>query len=170
MTTHEPQKLLLFVYGTLKRGFTNHAKYCRGVRSVEVAAVVGRLYRLPVGYPMLVVPRQSVLEWGSINRSDDLESSTCRQTLPDAEWNSRLKQYGDDWQLVHGEILEFDASLAQLADLDQLEEYEPDGHRHYERVVVPARCHDGRVHTVWTYTAPRSGPTPNARLLDGSWP
>lgn len=52
--------LRLFVYGSLKRGFDNHHRYCRGVRSVEETNTAGKLYRLPTGYPALVLPRKPV--------------------------------------------------------------------------------------------------------------
>lgn len=38
--------LRLFVYGTLKRGYWNHQRFCAQARSIEPAVVWGRLYHL----------------------------------------------------------------------------------------------------------------------------
>ena len=65
MKPNEPPKenttglLRLFVYGTLKRGYWNHERFCRGVLSVEEAVVWGRLYELPSGIPVLRCPRRT---------------------------------------------------------------------------------------------------------------
>ncbi|WP_353740503.1 gamma-glutamylcyclotransferase [Desulfoferrobacter suflitae] len=53
--------LRLFVYGTLKGGCVNHAAFCRGTSSVELAQVRGRLYELPTGFPVLLVPAGDIL-------------------------------------------------------------------------------------------------------------
>ncbi len=39
--------LRLFVYGTLKRGYWNHAPFCRGALAVQEAQVRGRLFEGP---------------------------------------------------------------------------------------------------------------------------
>jgi hypothetical protein len=44
--------LRLFVYGTLKRSFWNHDRFCRGVLAVEDAPVSGRLFETPSGIPV----------------------------------------------------------------------------------------------------------------------
>ena len=50
--------LRLFVYGTLKRGFWNHDRFCRGVLAVEDAVVRGRLFETSSGIPVLEVPEE----------------------------------------------------------------------------------------------------------------
>jgi len=45
----------LFAYGTLKRGFTAHRRYCGDAVFVAKAAVRGRLHVHPHGYPVLVL-------------------------------------------------------------------------------------------------------------------
>jgi len=45
-----PETILwLFVYGTLKRGYWNHQRFCAQARSIEPAVVWGRLYHLHAG-------------------------------------------------------------------------------------------------------------------------
>lgn len=54
-------RIRLFVYGTLKRGYGNHQRYCSSAVSIEPARVWGRLYHLSAGFPALEVPEESVL-------------------------------------------------------------------------------------------------------------
>ena len=50
----EPSTLKVFVYGTLKPGEANYARYCDGyVESQTSAYVRGVLYALPAGYPAM---------------------------------------------------------------------------------------------------------------------
>jgi len=52
-----PETILrLFVYGTLKRGYWNHQRFCAQARSIEQAVVWGRLYHLHAGFPAIEVP------------------------------------------------------------------------------------------------------------------
>jgi hypothetical protein len=53
--------LRLFVYGTLKRGFWNHDRFCRGVLTVEDAVVRGRLFETNSGILVPVQVNRSVL-------------------------------------------------------------------------------------------------------------
>ncbi len=43
----------LFVYGTLKEGFENHARYCSNAGRIEKATASGRLYDTGAGYPAM---------------------------------------------------------------------------------------------------------------------
>ncbi len=49
---YEP--LPVFVYGTLRRGFANHDRFCFDVLEVVPAWTTGRLYDLPYGFPAMV--------------------------------------------------------------------------------------------------------------------
>lgn len=49
---YEP--LPVFVYGTLRQGFANHARFCFDVLEVIPASTAGRLYDLPYGFPAMV--------------------------------------------------------------------------------------------------------------------
>jgi gamma-glutamylcyclotransferase (GGCT)/AIG2-like uncharacterized protein YtfP len=59
MMTRDLQ-LRLFVYGTLKRGFSNHRRLCRGLVRADAAEIRGKLYDLPAGYPALLIPEASL--------------------------------------------------------------------------------------------------------------
>jgi gamma-glutamylcyclotransferase (GGCT)/AIG2-like uncharacterized protein YtfP len=46
----------LFVYGTLKPGYAPYQRFCAAtVVAVQAAIVLGQLYHLPMGYPVLIV-------------------------------------------------------------------------------------------------------------------
>ena len=61
-----PETILrLFVYGTLKRGYWNHQRFCAQARSIEPAVVWGRLYHLNAGFPALEVPEGLILSRGT---------------------------------------------------------------------------------------------------------
>lgn len=65
-TTHAPLDLL-FVYGTLKRGFSAHRRFCGNAVFVTRAAVRGRLHLHPHGYPVLALPPSALVaspDWG----------------------------------------------------------------------------------------------------------
>jgi len=62
----------LFVYGTLKRGYWNHDRFCRGVLDVQEAMVRGRLYEMPSGIPVLQVPDVDILAHGTADPLADV--------------------------------------------------------------------------------------------------
>jgi len=65
-TTHAPLDLL-FVYGTLKRGFSAHRRFCGNAVFVTRAAARGRLHLHPHGYPVLALPPSALVaspDWG----------------------------------------------------------------------------------------------------------
>ena len=65
--------LSMFFYGTLKRGQSNHDRFCRAALRVEPATTLGRLYELPFGFPGLRVYGRDVRAVGtSIRRCYEL--------------------------------------------------------------------------------------------------
>ncbi len=162
-----PSQLCLFVYGTLKRGYNNHQRFCQGVLTVEEATVCGRLYHLPVGYPRLVVPRKSILAHGTT----DVRADVALQN----EWSVRWKEWPDDvggavsadWDLVCGEILTFDDPEMRLPALDQLEGFDLYGTSLYQRVLLPVQSTVTSSDViVWTYVGEPEG----KYLPNGCWP
>jgi gamma-glutamylcyclotransferase (GGCT)/AIG2-like uncharacterized protein YtfP len=154
-----PTTLHLFVYGTLKRGGQYHERFCLGVRSVEKAIVRGRVYVLPVGYPVLTVPAASILARGSVDPLADVatQANAFAQELtapPDARGDC------DD---VRGEILVFDDPEKRLPQIDELEGFRPSGASLYTRVLLTVRCErDARFVPAWAYV--------EGELLRGSSP
>ncbi len=72
--------LRLFVYGTLKRGFWNHDRFCRGVLTVEDAVVWGRLFETPSGIPVLQIPEEDILAVGTTNPHADVATQAHVKT------------------------------------------------------------------------------------------
>jgi gamma-glutamylcyclotransferase (GGCT)/AIG2-like uncharacterized protein YtfP len=168
-TTSTTTTLHLFVYGTLKRGGRYHERFCRGVRSVESAIVGGRIYVLPVGYPVLTVPAASILAQGSGDPFADvaaqakaltsvtdrsrwprsrLRSGAPPELAPELEPRDERGVYDD----VRGEILVFDDPEERLPRIDELEGFRPSGASLYDRVLLTVlRERDARLVPAWTY-------------------
>lgn len=170
-------ELRLFAYGSLKRGQEHHDPYCSGFRAVELGSVRGALYGSSDGYPVLLVPCNTVLAWATGNPERDLALQEC--------WAARLASgHGQDGRLggsaderagrVEGELFWFADGAVRLAAVDELEGFRPGrpaGRASYVRVLVPVRREGGGVTTAWTYTAPvpwRPGPSLR-RLESGVW-
>lgn len=133
--------LRLFVYGTLKRGFGNHRRYCGGLLAAHEARVWGRLYLLPASYPALEVPEECM--------------------------DGASTQVGH-WGWVHGELLEFPSDSLVLDSLDKLEGYAPGiPDSLYMRVMVAVHTAQS-THTAWTYV--QRAPIKGKRLESGHWP
>jgi gamma-glutamylcyclotransferase (GGCT)/AIG2-like uncharacterized protein YtfP len=141
-----PATLRLFVYGTLKRGGRYHERLCGGALSIEPASVRGRLYTLPEGYPVLVVPPDMILANGSGDAIADVtRQETC--VMPAASPEEA------EWQDVHGELQTFDDPADRLAAIDALEGFHPGAPSLYLRVLLPVRRYSEYV-AAWTYVDP----------------
>ncbi len=44
----------IFCYGTLLKGNCNHSHYCADALTIEPAVTTGKLYHLPMGFPVLI--------------------------------------------------------------------------------------------------------------------
>jgi gamma-glutamylcyclotransferase (GGCT)/AIG2-like uncharacterized protein YtfP len=131
----------LFVYGTLKRGQSNHERFCRGLISVQEATVRGRLYELSVGFPALVVPDADVRATGTMKYLADAEADRYN---------------------------EVEASEIRLPMLDDLEGFRPGEKSFYRRVLIPATLLEtGATVPAWGY-ALRSAS--GLYLRGGRWP
>ena len=151
--------LRLFVYGTLKRGYWNHQRFCAQARSIEPAEVWGRLYHLNAGFPALEVPEGLILSRGT---ADPLADARRQQEID----TPRFGRPTGDWDLIHGELVTFTDPQRDLPPIDRLEGFRPGGHSMYQRVMVAVLC--GRTSiTAWTYRMPRIDT--GSRLGSGVW-
>ncbi len=139
-----PAPFRVFVYGTLKRGFSNHEYFCRGVTAIEEAVICGRLYALNTHIPALMIPETSVLAHGSLDYADDHRRQ--RDIVVDRE----LPAGTDAWRMIHGEVLTF-TEPERLARLDQLEGFHPPAPCLYHRVLAPVRLQSGEWLASWVY-------------------
>ena len=155
----------LFVYGTLKRGYSNHDSYCRGVLAIEKALVRGHLNIRPDRIPFLEVPEQDILAEGTAD------------PLADAAAQEHLTRYLEPLRLavspvsgrgvVHGELLLFDDPDSRLPAIDRLEGFRPGGRSLYRRVLVPVLA-NGTWRAAWVYVVDTT-PLDWRRLASGCW-
>jgi gamma-glutamylcyclotransferase (GGCT)/AIG2-like uncharacterized protein YtfP len=155
--------LKIFVYGTLKHGFSNHDYFCRHAVSINPALTWGRLYDLPYGFPALAVPPENILAHGSDDPlQDTILNSVCRDERPFTTHSATT-----DWDLVHGELICFDNPKRDLPPIDDLEGFEANGQGLYQRVLVTVQSKQ-TVTSAWTYRM-KSLPTTATRLTSGRW-
>ena len=160
--------LRLFVYGTRKRGYPNHDRFCHGVLEIRKAQVRGRLYEGP-GFPVLEVPDKDVLAHGTAAPLADVATQarfsnrvgSCSQPVPGSATAGA-------WGAVYGELLTFDDPESRLPAIDYLEGFRPAGRSLYRRVLVPARV-NGACEFAWVYTVEETGIN-RRRILSGCWP
>jgi len=157
-----PAPFRVFVYGTLKRGFSNHEYFCRGVTAIEEAVICGRLYALNAHIPALAIPDTSVLIHGSLDYADDHRRQ--RDVVVDREQPASM----DAWRMIHGEMLTF-TEPERLARLDQLEGFRPPGLCLYHRVLAPVRLQGGEWLAAWVYTVGDRAPDRLLPLDENRW-
>lgn len=145
-----PAPFRVFVYGTLKRGFSNHEYFCRGVTGIEEAVIYGRLYALNAQIPALAIPETSVLAHGSLAYAGECQRQW--DVVVDREQAAST----DTWRMIHGEVLTF-TEPERLARLDQLEGFHPPGACLYHRVLAPVRLQSGEWLAAWVYTVGHRG-------------
>jgi gamma-glutamylcyclotransferase (GGCT)/AIG2-like uncharacterized protein YtfP len=151
--------LVMFFYGTLKRGERNHERFCGGALNVEEGAVRGDVYDLPFGYPALVVPGESIYAFGTGDFARDAEE----QWRLGRELVSLLAG-----PRAFGEIFAFDDPELRLPALDRLEGFDPaDASSHYLRVLLPVETNEGSVLLAWAYVVEESS---GSHLPAGRWP
>lgn len=149
----------MFFYGTLKRGQVNHDRYCRGALRIEEATVRGELYDLPLGYPALVVPEESIHAIGSPDPTRDVEE----QRRPGREHVLPL-----EGPRVLGELFTFDDAGSRLPPIDRLEGFDPaDASSRYRRVLLPVETSESSNSFAWAYVVRESS---GVYISGGSWP
>jgi len=178
MNPTEPSKantsgmLRLFVYGTLKRGFWNHDRFCRGVLAVEDAVVRGCLFETPSGIPVLQVPEEDILAVGSTDPLADVATQAhvaARMSNPEPTPDRHQENStGAPWGPVYGELLTFDDPETRLPAIDRLEGFHPGGPCLYRRVLVPVQINGG-VLPAWLYVVDVTGNRGLTPLPSGKW-
>lgn len=92
----------VFVYGTLKPGYANHATCCEGkIISSTPAYTRGNLYELPMGYPAMTPGNNRV--FGVLLRFNDDKILTSLDCLEDYQEHrsQALNQYYRSWVTVY---------------------------------------------------------------------
>jgi len=165
--------LRLFVYGTLKRGFWNHDRFCRGVLTVEDAVVRGRLFETSSGIPVLEVPEEDILAVGTTNPLADVATqahvTTRMSNLEPTPDRLPKKGTGAHWGPVYGELLTFDDPENRLPAIDRLEGFHPGGPCLYRRVLVPVQVNRS-VLPAWLYVGEDPVSKRFTPLGESCWP
>lgn len=132
----------LFVYGTLKQGFSNHDRHCKTAVKIQKAYTWGRVYELDAGYPALEVSETMIQAYGTSDFKLDAVNRGKRL---------HFEQPSGDWDMVEGELMYFSQPDIEIPPLDYLEHFNPDGECNlYHRVMLTFKTEDGLVNA-WTY-------------------
>ena len=161
--------LKLFVYGTLKRGYGNHDRFCRGVLEIQEAQVRGRLYEGSAEIPFLEVPEEDVLAHGTADPLADV-ATQARLSAQLGSYSQLLPESATAgaWGAVYGELLAFDDPESRLPAIDRLEGFRLCGRSLYQRVLVPATV-DVICELAWVYTFETTR-IKRRRIVSGCWP
>ena len=160
--------LKLFVYGTLKRGYWNHDAFCQGVLEIRGAQVRGQLYEGP-GFPILEVPEDDILAYGTANPLADVATQAWLSArVGSCSRAERESATAGPWGAVYGELLTFDDPDSRLPPIDRLEGFRPGGSSLYRRLLVPATVNGAR-ELAWVYTVEETG-IKRRRVVSGRWP
>ena len=160
--------LRLFVYGTLKRGYWNHDAFCDGVLEIRGAQIRGRLYEGP-GFPVLEVPDEDILAYGTANHLADVATQACLSgRVGSCSRLVRESATRGAWGAVYGEMLSFDDPESRLPPIDRLEGFRPGGSSLYRRVLILATVNGAR-ELAWVYTVGTAG-IKRRRIVSGRWP
>jgi gamma-glutamylcyclotransferase (GGCT)/AIG2-like uncharacterized protein YtfP len=121
----------IFVYGTLKRGFSNHDHYIPQGSHIEEAQIVGRLYDVGLGFPTLDIPESGILVKGSSDFAADMALAGLLILPPPAELIA-TPPFG----LIQGEAITLANPLEAARRMDLLEGFSPPHRSMYQRVLV----------------------------------
>ncbi len=158
------QQLRIFVYGTLKRGYWNHDRFCSQAVSIEPATTWGRLFHLPAGFPALVIPAENILATGTA----DFIADTRLQNETKIPKSAFRNAQSGDWDLIHGELMTFSNPGMALPPIDRLEGFNPNGKGMYDRVLSTVES-NGCLHTCWIYFGLEDILRDGQRLPEGCW-
>jgi gamma-glutamylcyclotransferase (GGCT)/AIG2-like uncharacterized protein YtfP len=147
--------LRIFVYGTLKKNFSNHAQFCTGELRIEPALLRGRLFKLNAQIPVMTIPEADILAHGTMDVALDLEVQEKLESIlkRNRKGSEEFVVKSVDWGTVRGELLFFGDAQTRLPLIDDLEEFVPGGASAYLRVLVNVTLLTGEQTAAWTYIA-----------------
>lgn len=137
----------LFVYGTLKRGLANH-RYMESATYVATGFVVGTMWWLSPGIPIIRVPSPAILVRGNpADPSGDPQRLNETEQRPPNNHNTPMVE-GEIYSLTREQFIRI------IPRLDELEEHNTVEPSVYHRVAVMAMAHESvemEPMPVWTY-------------------
>lgn len=145
----------LFVYGSLRHDQPEHQRYCRGVTGRQPARIRGRLFRIPEGWRLAVVPSAAMLAHATSDPAADERRRAAISTESIA--HAFLAVAGEPWSWIEGELLTFQDAAKAWPPVDSWEGFVPGEAGVYTRSVIPVQVDDGvaaNIVSTWAYVAP----------------
>ncbi|MDE0769683.1 MAG: gamma-glutamylcyclotransferase [Opitutaceae bacterium] len=136
----------LFAYGTLRSSHEEHRRFCPNALSVRPARLLGNLFELKEGYPILILPPESKLLSAT---PDCLQDWSEARKLPLPHSIEPVTGI----RLIEGELIELPLETDSLAKTDAWEGFQPGRETTYQRFIAPALLADGTVVPTWVYGA-----------------
>lgn len=136
----------LFAYGTLRSTHRQHREFCPNALSVRPARVLGALYALKEGYPILIVPLDSKRQSATPDCCHDWSSARSKALPTSIKPEAGLG-------LIEGELIELPLESNALAKPDAWEGFQVGQETTYRRFIVPALLADETIVPCWVYAA-----------------
>ncbi|MFL3658288.1 MAG: gamma-glutamylcyclotransferase [Opitutales bacterium] len=151
----------LFAYGTLRSCHKEHRQFCPNALSVSPARVLGTLFELKEGYPILIFPPETTLRTATQDCLQDW-SEARKLSLPHSiESTPGLR-------LIEGELIELPLESNSLHKTDTWEGFQPEKNTTYQRLIIPAGLADGTIVPTWVYGASEP-PGQSLRIESDRW-
>lgn len=169
----------LFVYGTLKQGFSGHLHVCAAADEPVPARCPGSLFLHPDGYPVLMVESAAVLALGTGNACHDAMTAARaganvrRPTSAElAAAIARPPTADGGSGGVAGELMNIPPDSPRLRDIDAYEAFRPGAPSLFVRVLVRVSAANAPAdRCAWTYAAGAlMADVPLEPLRGGTWP
>ncbi len=136
----------LFAYGTLRSSHSEHHQFCPNALSVTPARVLGILFELKEGYPILVIPPECALRSATLDCLQDWQEARKLPLPQTIEPTPGLR-------LIEGELIELPLEYHSLDKTDAWESFQPERSTTYRRLIIPAVQTDGSIVPTWAYGA-----------------
>jgi gamma-glutamylcyclotransferase (GGCT)/AIG2-like uncharacterized protein YtfP len=152
----------LFVYGTLKRGFSNHSRFIPGGSLIQPAWITGNLYDSGCNFPYLDIPEKNILARGSRDPGPGGTEKPPRKTEPGSELSSEPDaKTGSEpssepssepgFGRVEGELVYLTDPEISVPPIDRLEGFDPRRRENfYERVQTLVQT-PAEIRPAWVY-------------------
>lgn len=160
-TTMEDQ-IKLFAYGTLRTSQPESALLQDKLLDSKPARILGKLYQLQEGYPILHVPSESILGLASDFLLADWNLISEKAVHPTPVEAAPFK-----W--IEGELLSFPLEDDVLNAMDAWEGFAPGKNTFYQRVLTQAYTEDDQVQRCWAYVCLSEPKAPTVPIDGNSW-
>lgn len=152
----------LFTYGTLRTNQPESSMFRKRLIESAPAKIVGKLYQIKEGYPILYAPPETIVAKASKNLLGDWQNNLEKGLYPRPRFVSPFK-----W--IEGELLTFPLENGILDSMDAWEGFSPGKNTFYQRVLTQAYTMDGSPYRCWAYICLNEPEYPTVPLDGTSW-